>query len=188
MARAITIETWNERLKDTDFEVLELIRFSSGRLGGLCKCKKCGGTEEIKELVKLPKNGWHCLHCPERQSECDGCGNKFSVLRTAGLDGNKRMFCYECIPFGQATLVTLKYKAHWKRVKREVGDACVCCGFSEDYGLQFHHRDPAQKEETVAYMLGVKPWKEIKIELDKCAIVCANCHAGIHAGKVSLPE
>ena len=28
----------------------------------------------------------------------------------------------------------------------------------------------------------------MKKEADKCILVCANCHRGIHAGKISLPE
>jgi hypothetical protein len=57
---------------------------------------------------------------------------------------------------------------------------CVKCGYDRCLdALQFHHRDHSTKEVTPARM---KLWsrEKARLELDKCDLVCANCHAEIH--------
>jgi predicted HNH restriction endonuclease len=45
--------------------------------------------------------------------------------------------------------------------------------------MHFHHRDPTQKDPEWK-TLKFKALAEMKRELDKCDLVCANCHAEIH--------
>ena len=58
---------------------------------------------------------------------------------------------------------------------------CEKCGESDLRCLQFHHLDPTQKEIQVSDLCyqgyGIE---RIKQELDKCILVCANCHCKIH--------
>jgi len=79
-----------------------------------------------------------------------------------------------------------KKKEQLKTAKRFVEDykrnhPCEHCGESDIRCLQFHHKDPTQKDNTIcnAARLG---WsnKRIKKEIDKCIVLCANCHAKIH--------
>lgn len=55
---------------------------------------------------------------------------------------------------------------------------CVDCGESRLPTLQFDHRDPGEKYDTVA-ALRQKPTavKTLEAEMAKCDVVCANCHA-----------
>ena len=64
------------------------------------------------------------------------------------------------------------------------GGQCTICGYSKCIGaLEFHHLDPAEKEFTMAKMKNHKrKWEDCKKELDKCILVCGNCHPEIHAG------
>ena len=62
------------------------------------------------------------------------------------------------------------------------GSCCELCGYSKYQGaLEFHHKDPTKKDFHVsdAYC---KPWDEVKIELDKCSLLCSNCHKEVHGG------
>lgn len=45
--------------------------------------------------------------------------------------------------------------------------------------FEFHHRDPKTKEKDPSKMLSLS-WKKITEELDKCDLLCANCHRLIH--------
>lgn len=60
---------------------------------------------------------------------------------------------------------------------------CADCGIQyPSYVMDFHHRDPSDKDFTVARIKG-KPRKVIKAEIEKCDLVCANCHRERHHGE-----
>lgn len=58
---------------------------------------------------------------------------------------------------------------------------CKFCNETRPQALDFHHRDPATKKAKVSalvkesYSLAV-----IKAEIEKCEILCANCHRVLH--------
>lgn len=61
------------------------------------------------------------------------------------------------------------------------GGHCELCGYSKSLAaLTFHHRDPAEKDFGISDLLKVAEWKQIKRELDKCDLLCSNCHSEIH--------
>lgn len=53
---------------------------------------------------------------------------------------------------------------------------CSKCGFSHPAALDFHHKDSTKKEFTLGSTgLSVSTEKFLK-EIEKCEILCANCH------------
>tara|TARA_R110002153_G_scaffold149734_1_gene301298 strand:- start:860 stop:1390 length:531 start_codon:yes stop_codon:yes gene_type:complete len=67
------------------------------------------------------------------------------------------------------------------------GGGCQCCGYNKcNNALDFHHIDPKTKKFGIAKQRRTKVTEEIKEELDKCALVCSNCHREIHAGVIKL--
>lgn len=59
------------------------------------------------------------------------------------------------------------------------GGKCEICGYDKNYSaLEFHHLDPNEKDFTISKKNS--SWENIKKELDKCILVCANCHREIH--------
>lgn len=54
---------------------------------------------------------------------------------------------------------------------------CVDCGNDNPIVLEFDHRDPKNKEYAIAQIVGSGYcWETIAKEIDKCDVVCANCH------------
>jgi predicted transcriptional regulator len=61
------------------------------------------------------------------------------------------------------------------------GGFCVKCGYNKcKRALEFHHLNPLEKEFGISSKGYRKSWNIIKKELDKCILVCSNCHAEIH--------
>ena len=61
------------------------------------------------------------------------------------------------------------------------GGKCERCGYNKSFAaLDFHHEDPSEKDFTIAHARHRSFNEEMKKELDKCILVCANCHREIH--------
>ncbi len=64
---------------------------------------------------------------------------------------------------------------------------CSICGYSKCMAaLEFHHVNPSEKLFEISRAHSGFSLKEILEELKKCILVCANCHAEIHAGIIEL--
>lgn len=56
-----------------------------------------------------------------------------------------------------------------------------------DQALEFHHIDPNLKDFSIAHVKLTKFSAKIMNELDKCVLLCSNCHREEHARLVGLP-
>lgn len=73
-------------------------------------------------------------------------------------------------------------KAWLDRIKAESG--CNDCNEMNPIVLQFHHKNPSEKYMTLSRMIaGVKSYDRMQSEVDKCDILCANCHLLHHSIK-----
>jgi hypothetical protein len=92
-------------------------------------------------------------------------------------------YCRECIK-ADHTLVRRRIKSQCVAYK---GGACELCGYDKcEAAMDFHHLDPNHKDFNVAKARSNK-FESIKRELDKCILLCANCHREIHVGAANLP-
>ena len=56
------------------------------------------------------------------------------------------------------------------------GGSCMDCGITYPIAVyDFHHIDPAEKEAALRDILR-KGFEAAKPELDKCVLLCSNCH------------
>lgn len=59
---------------------------------------------------------------------------------------------------------------------------CVDCGINDPVVLDFDHRNPEEKSETISTMITRgRAWKAIEAEVAKCVVRCANCHRRVTA-------
>ena len=69
------------------------------------------------------------------------------------------------------------------------GGKCQICGYTKYQGaLDLHHKDPKIKSFSIGDKGYTRSWKKVKSELDKCVLVCANCHRELEAGITQLPN
>ena len=78
-------------------------------------------------------------------------------------------------------------KARKEELVEIAGGKCVKCGYGAYLGaLDFHHRDKEMKSFTIS--LACREFnkylfdKLIKIEIQKCDLLCSNCHREEHWG------
>ncbi len=58
---------------------------------------------------------------------------------------------------------------------------CEVCGYDKcPEALDFHHKDGKKKEMNISQSLNRKGKEEILKELEKCIVLCANCHREFH--------
>lgn len=63
-----------------------------------------------------------------------------------------------------------------------LGGKCIKCGYSKSLAaLDFHHTDPNKKDWKPSRLMSYR-WEIVKAELDKCELLCANCHRELHEG------
>lgn len=69
------------------------------------------------------------------------------------------------------------------------GGKCHFCGYNKCIeALDFHHiEENGEKNFSIGHKGYTRSWTRVKEELDKCILVCANCHREIHAGILQLP-
>ena len=78
-----------------------------------------------------------------------------------------------------------------RRVKRalvdEAGGECRVCGYRRCIAaLEFHHLMPGDKRFTMSARGVARSMAKARAEASKCALLCANCHAEVEAGMITL--
>lgn len=116
------------------------------------KCAKCNIDKNIDQFYTV-KSG------PRKgkvQSYCKPCNHSNTLER-------QRAFKSQCV----------EYK----------GGKCIRCGYDKCQAvLEFHHRNPKLKDFTIGRIkhTSFEKNKSIKEELDKCDLLCKNCHYEAH--------
>jgi predicted RNA-binding Zn-ribbon protein involved in translation (DUF1610 family) len=100
---------------------------------------------------------------------CITCGNPISMGRTE---------CPEC-----AKRYTQRRSELKRRAIEYLGGQCADCGLQTDIVAvyDFHHKDGGEKTAGLSDFLTLKNWQRMQEELDKCVLLCANCHRIRHA-------
>lgn len=126
-------------------------------------CSTCNKNQDDTEFVlKNKRTG-------TRASKCNSCHriylkehykkNKHKYIKTAAAFTNKvyernKQYIYEYL------------KDH----------PCTVCGESDVLVLEFDHRDPNTKKEDISTLIRSYSLKSLNLEIDKCDVLCANCH------------
>ena len=82
-------------------------------------------------------------------------------------------------------LIAAVYKRR-KKIRRMAvnykGDSCQICGYNRCIdALEFHHNNSSGKDFSISEKGYTRSWPKVKEELDKCVLLCANCHREKHA-------
>ena len=79
-----------------------------------------------------------------------------------------------------------------KEVRRKAilykGGRCQKCGYDRCVeALEFHHLESSDKDFGISSKGYTRSWDKIREELEKCVLLCANCHPETHV-RLQLPQ
>lgn len=147
----------------------------TGKVYWDCECDcGCGTHKSIRAdaLYQVKVGGCNNM-VSSKPKTCAKCQQIFYPKKQA----KTRQYCYNCLPENTEVRKMIKV---WSLDYK--GSKCSCCGYDKcAEALDFHHLNPQEKEFLISDR-DLNNWKTIKKELDKCIVVCANCHREIHAG------
>ena len=63
---------------------------------------------------------------------------------------------------------------------------CYFCKEKDSVCLDFHHINPSIKDSTIARLVTCKSREKMMTEIEKCIVICSNCHRKLHAGKLTI--
>ena len=108
--------------------------------------------------------------------QCKLCGETFETLKY----GAKRIYCFNCNPQGTANVITILRHRAKEIGLQKLGGKCNKCGNDKSYLLDFHHRNPLEKEGELSDFSKGYNLDAFFEELSKCDLLCANCHREFH--------
>jgi len=130
------------------------------------ECSKCHTIKDLRCFYKFKdmKNGY--------RNECKECTNsksKLNKLKRGKAYNNEK---------------SRQYRAtNRKRILAYYGGSLICehCGIEDKCFsvYDFHHVIPASKEQRIGVLIN-GGWTRIEKELNKCIVLCANCHRKEH--------
>lgn len=132
-----------------------------------CHCKVPKDYSEFSKK-KTAKDGL--------QSRCNQC-MKITMLKVYGLDKSG---------WNEKSKIQKGRKREWIN-EIKIARGCLCCEEIDFSCLEFHHADPSEKEDTVSNMAADKASdSRIREEIEKCLVLCANCHRKVHTGSILM--
>lgn len=136
--------------------------------------KFCSHSCSLKASRKRIRNG-----IDSSKKICEKCGKEFDIIN----NGYNRRYCYDCVPIDSYKDGASMRKMIKKWAIDYKGNQCQCCGYNKCIeALDFHHVNPEEKDFNLSDRDIKLDWNMIKKEIDKCILICANCHREIHAG------
>ena len=107
---------------------------------------------------------------------CALCNRTFETVKYGG----KRIYCFECNPRNSAKSITIIRRKARDIAIDKLGGKCKKCGNNKQYLLEFHHRNPNEKDGGISEFAKRYDLGKFFEEIDKCDLLCCNCHKEFH--------
>ncbi len=161
-------------------------------------CKKCNEKFpcriKIDDKFRNAGNRKYCLTCspwgkhntrqlenaelkvgeafPIQKLVCSICDRKYDYHHNS-TKGHTKLKCNSC-------LVNIRRFEIKDRAIAFKGGSCQRCGYNKcTRALAFHHEDPNEKDFNISGA-HCHSWAKIQAEIEKCLLLCHNCHAEEH--------
>lgn len=146
------------------------------------QCKTCD--------TFIYKHRTYCDSCHQsyktqskKSKVCPTCNQNKPITDFHKRGNDSHLYQYQC-----KNCRNISCKKKYRNIKQKCidykGGKCEKCGYNKcQAALDFHHIDPTEKNFQISqfqfFDWGKNKYKIIN-ELDKCMLICANCHREIH--------
>ena len=168
-------------------EIKEQLNCSKGTISYHCNKfteeneKIINNFNKLRKVEKPIKSKIFKPILKENQKSCGCCKNikdrtDFYFNKS---ENRENSYCKQC-QINQVNKRQLNLKVEMVKLK---GNCCQLCGYNQCLAaLEFHHLDRKTKLFTIAKSRKGIMSKELQEELDKCILLCSNCHREIESG------
>jgi hypothetical protein len=167
--------------KKTFKEINIITKISKDKISAICK---------LHNLPKITRNGYKTIsedmviNMIKSYSECNNLSKVAKLYNISRgtvrfyVKPKERNEIIDKRKYNVEAVTKTRQKRKIELIKYK-GGKCENCEYNKtNSALQFHHINPEEKDFTI----GGKnySWDIMKKEVDKCILVCANCHCEIH--------
>ena len=133
-------------------------------------CSKCKTEKNFDEFL------WKNKSKNQKHSVCAEC---YKDVRKKSYDANAQYYK------DKSRKRRKEHAFQYEEYKKSL--SCQVCGESESVCLDFHHMDSSKKDFTIGSRKHSSGNFETTIkEIEKCVVLCANCHRKVHGGIIRL--
>lgn len=128
------------------------------------QCSKC------KRILPIENFRWKNKSQNLHHSQCKQCQSKREKERYLQDKQRKDAIIQRTLSYKERNL---------EYIKQRKACGCAKCGEKRFYVLDFHHLDKKQKNDTINN-LRTCSLDTLSQEIDKCIVLCSNCHREFH--------
>jgi hypothetical protein len=152
-------------------------------------CYSCGQKKELSEYSKNSKGrdglDWYCRECKKDKASKY---YKQTIEKCKEEERDKQEKSQQSQRYKDRVLYNkIKRDKNRQYIQDIKSSGCCICQEKTLQCLDFHHINPNDKEHQISNMIAFS-LENILIEIQKCVIVCANCHRKIHYGLIECPN
>jgi hypothetical protein len=132
--------------------------------------------------------------CKKQCTKCNEQKNEEDFFWKSKVNGKRHSQCKECYREARKggehyQMYKEEYVARAKKRKKRLVEenreklreyfskhTCVDCPETDPIVLEFDHLIREDKKKGISKMMQDYTWEQILLEIDKCEVVCANCH------------
>lgn len=130
------------------------------------ECRKCG--EIIPNRLKIGDK----VHVLKSRKFCISCSpfNVHNTKKDIDSEPKRKISCTSKCQKDKRTRLR-------ERVLEYKGSKCEICGYDKcKQALEFHHLVKEDKLFSISSNCATYSWEKVREEVDKCILLCANCH------------
>lgn len=129
------------------------------------QCSKC------KKELSIDNFRWRNKAQGKLHSQCKNCEKEADKIRYSNNTERQKIVLNNAM---------LQKERNTLIVEQAKQCGCQKCGEKRLYLMEFHHKNPKEKVNTIAHMIKSSSEQNLIQEMEKCIVLCANCHREFH--------